>query len=174
MNNTTPYADLIDYNLLFEGMSKRGIILSDEDKEEFEKICRHRFNMHDSNSFASSGTSLIQNIIYSIFAFVKGGFKDLDFNNLTGSLGDIAENTNEKRKLFDLNQATMGICRDFMEKGGKFAAAAELVTGQRITSLADSTTPAENMPGNIFGQLQSNIALPPGTNSSLNNVPTRS
>jgi hypothetical protein len=156
----------VSFATVFQGLEKRGITLSDEEKKKFEEITLAQLRKYDGgvpvgNDF---GTSAV-NLVYMLFAFIQNLFAGgnvTDMQSLLTHAGDTVTRTGEQGKLKMLNDATIGIYERLKSQGGNLAAAAELVSGQAVGHRPP------DMAESIFRQIQSTIDLPEGTRISLN------
>jgi hypothetical protein len=159
------FVDRVSFATVFQGLEKRGITLSDEEKEKFKEITLAQLRKHDGgvpvgNDF---GTSAV-NLVYVLFAFFKNlltGGNITDTESLIAHAGNIATHTGELGKLKMLEDATIGIYRRLKAQGGNLAAAAELVSGKAVGHRPP------DMAESVYRQIQDTINLPEGTSVNL-------
>ena len=168
---TGSFADRVNYAMVYGGLEKHGIHLSDAEKTEFETITRDELKKHDGGQLIGSdfGASAV-NLVYVLFAFIQNLFGSATSGGpggLGSAFGNSVEKTGEQGKLKELNLATIGIYERMKEKGGNLQAAAELVTGQ--TSAKAFTQ--DDMPESIFNQVGSTLNIPLSTSTSLDPKP---
>lgn len=160
------FVDRVSFATVFQGLEKRGITLSDDEKKKFEEITLAQLRKHDGgvpigNDF---GTSAV-NLVYVLLAFFKNlltGGNITDAQSLIDHAGNTVTRTGEQGKLKMLNDATIGIYEGLKAQGGNLAAAAELVSGQAVghrpTDMSES----------IYRQIRNTISLPEGTSVNIN------
>ena len=159
------FVDRVSFATVFQGLEKRGITLSDEEKKKFEEITLAQLRKHDGgvpvgNDF---GTSAV-NLVYVLFAFFKNlltGGNITDTESLIAHAGNSATRSGEQGKLKMLNDATIGIYEGLKAQGGNLAAAAELVSGQAVGHRPP------DMAESVYRQIQGTINLPEGTSVNL-------
>ena len=156
------YADFIDYDAMFTDLAQQGILFTEENKKRFRTICGEELRKHDGNNpiGTSAGSSLVD-FINTVFAFVRNIFKtdgNFSFDKIGDHLSGTFDRTSEESRLHSLHGATMGIYNRFMDEGGSFARAAELVTGQHQVNGNDNGT-APDMGTSVFHQVAQGARL---------------
>ena len=164
------FSKRVNYSTIYANLRERGITFTQEEEKKFEEICNEQLGKYNGelvgNNLGASGQSLV----YMLFAFIQnlfngGGLNDL--SNIGNAISGAGTETSEQTKLWQLNQATIGIYNSLAGSGGNLARAAELVTGQKPVSAQDQSLPVD-MNGSIFNQLVGDIRLPANTPTSLN------
>ena len=168
------FADRVNYDTVFSDLATHGILFSDADKQKFRDICTRQLKKYDGDHTITTdlGASAT-NWIFMLFAFVQNIFSgngSFDLQGIGDRVSGAADKSGQQGKLKMLSDAACSIYTEFKQRGGQFALAAELVTGQKETS-ADGRLPAD-MEHSIYRQIRDGINLPAGTSPSLSRKDT--
>lgn len=146
----TNFAERVNFDSLYAGLSAQGISLTDEEKRTLEETVQRRARQFDGVDMNNDMGGGIVRLLYMFVYFLQNigdnreGFSMEGFGDWFGERGGQTLSSTELRML---NETTMAIHGDLMAQGGNLAAAADLITGQAIGSAP------RDMAGSLFHQL---------------------
>lgn len=163
----------INYQTIYAGLGQHGIILSDDEKRELERIVTEEIRKQNGGQLAGANIgAIIPNIVQVLLSFIQQLFGNntpqFSIESLTGIVKDAASGATNSGKQQVFNTASVRIHDRLYALGGNFAASAGFVAGLSPSGPAPDFGNAA-----IVTQLAALANLPLNTTSTLNRQATQ-